>query len=256
MKKIATTLVLILFTCIFTFGQSADEIVKKAYEKNEGSSQYAEMTMKIIRPRWQREISMKFCSLGQDYSLVVITDPAKEKGQSYLMVDNEMWMWNPTISRIVKLGPSMMSQGWMNSDYSNDELLNGGSIVSDYDKKIIGNETVNGKDCWKIELTPKSSTNIIWGKQILWISKDKDLILKNEFYDEDMFLVKTHIASNIKTMDGREIPTQFEIISEDTPDNTTVMTINKIDFDVKVDKSFFTQQNMKKGITLQFPKSN
>ncbi|MBN2892022.1 MAG: outer membrane lipoprotein-sorting protein [Bacteroidales bacterium] len=254
MKKLLTTILFALISSVFVFAQDATAILKRAYEKTEGNSQYAEMTMQIVRPRWQREISMKFCSLGTEYSMVLITDPVKDKGQTFLMVDNEMWMWNPTISRIVKLGPSMMSQGWMNSDYSNDELLNGGSIIEDYDAKITGSEKVSGKDCNIIELTPKDGTTIIWGKQILWISKESDMILKNEFYDEDDFLVKTHIASDIKMMDGREIPTKFEIIPEDTPNNKTVVIMTLIDFDVKVEKSFFTQQNMQKGLSLEFPK--
>ena len=253
MKKIFTTLLLLVFGTVFVFAQNAEDIVKKAYEKNEGSSQYAEMTMQIIRPRWQREISFKFCNLDKDYSLVLITDPSKEKGQGFLKVEDEMWMWNPSISRIVKLGPSMMSQGWMNSDYSNDELLNTGSIITDYDKKITGSEIVAGKDCYIIELLPKKGKKNNWGKQILWISKDTDLILKNEFYDEDDFLIKTHLASDIKTMDGRTIPTKFEIISEDNPNNKTIMSMNVIKFNIKVEKSFFTQQNMRKGMSLQFP---
>ena len=253
MKKISLTLVLLLFGSIFVFAQNAEDIVKKAYEKNEGSSQYAEMTMQIIRPRWQREISFKFCNLEKDYSLVLITDPAKEKGQTFLKVEDEMWMWNPSISRIVKLGPSMMSQGWMNSDYSNDELLNGGSIITDYSKKITGSETIEGKDCYIIELTPKNVGSIIWGKQVLWITKDSDIIMKNEYYDEDNFLVKTHLASGIKSMDGRIIPTKFEIISEDNPKNKTIIEMKVIKFNINVEKSFFSQQNMRKGMSLRFP---
>ena len=252
MKKLISIFTLLVFGVII-FAQTPDQIVQKAYDNSEGLSQYAEMTMKIIRPRWQKEISFKFCSLNKDYSMVLLTDPPREKGQTYLKVDNEMWMWNPSISRIVKLGPSMLSQGWMNSDYSNDDLLNAGSIITDYDKKILGSETVSGKDCWIIELTPKTGTTIIWGKQILWISKDKYLILKNEYYDEDNFLVKTHIANDIKMMDGRELPTKFEIISEDNPDNKTIIIMNVMKFDIDIDKTFFTQQNMRKGMSLQFP---
>jgi len=155
MKKLISIFTLLVFGVII-FAQTPDQIVQKAYDNSEGLSQYAEMTMKIIRPRWQKEISFKFCSLNKDYSMVLLTDPPREKGQTYLKVDNEMWMWNPSISRIVKLGPSMLSQGWMNSDYSNDDLLNAGSIITDYDKKILGSETVSGKDCWIIELTPKT----------------------------------------------------------------------------------------------------
>lgn len=252
MKKYLLMMILLTQTLLF-YGQTAEEIVAKAYEKNDGKSQYAEMTMQIVRPRWQKTMNFKLCSLGQDYSLVLVTDPAKDKGQTFLKVQNQMWMWNPTVNRVVKLGESMMSQGWMSSDYSNDELLNSGSIVKDYDKKITGNDKIDGKDCFVIELTPKSGTNIIWGKQKLWITKVDYLLVKNEFYDEDGFLVKTHLASEIKMMGGREIPTKFEIITVDNPDNKTVINIVNVKYDINVDKGFFSIQNMQRGMNIVFP---
>ncbi len=249
---------LILFLSIFFISislsaQDAKEILQKSNELMQGETQYAEMTMKIVRPTWSRSMSMITCSKGSDYSLLLITSPAREKGQSFLMVENEMWSWNPKIRSVIKIGSSMKSQGWMGSDYSNDELLDESSIVVDYDHKIIGSETVSGKDCYKIECIPKKTSAIVWGKQIKWISKDGYLQLKTEYYDDDNYLIKTELASQIKVMDGREIPTKFEIIPEDEPDQRTIMIIDKIIFDVKVDKTFFTQQNMKKGENIRFP---
>lgn len=252
MKTLLITILILLPS--FLFSQNATEIIKKTYEKSEGKSQYAEMTMQIVRPKWQREVTFKLCNLGTDYSLVLITGPVKDKGQTYLKVKDEMWMWNPTVSSVVKLGPSMMSQGWMNSDYSNDELLNSGSIIDDYNHKLVGSELIENIDCYKIEITPKDDKMIIWGKQVFWITKTSNLIMKNEFYDEDGFLVKTHISGDVKNMDGKELPTRFEIISEDNPNSKTVLIMNYINFDVKVDESFFNQQNMRKGMSIIFPK--
>ena len=47
-----------------------------------------------------------------------------------------MWSWNPAISRLIKLPPSMMSQGWMGSDYTNDDILRESSVVNDYTHEI------------------------------------------------------------------------------------------------------------------------
>lgn len=252
MKKIITILSSLIIS-LTVFGQDATEIIKKSDELMQGKSNYSEMTMQIIRPKWTREVSFKNCSQGNDFAITLITAPAKEQGQSFLKVKNEMWNWNPTISKVIKLGPSMLSQGWMGSDFSNDELLNESSIVVDYTHELLGSETVSGKDCYKIECTPNSNSDVVWGKQIRWVSKTGDMLLKTEYYDEDMYLVKTEIASEIKTMDGKEMPTKFEIIPEDEPDNKTVVTIDKIIFDIDVDESFFSQQTMKKGLSIEFP---
>ena len=111
---------------------SAAEIVERADEKFKGEiTSQGEMEVIIKRPTWERTISLESWSKGNDFSLSVITAPAKEKGQGFLKLYNELWNWNPTISRMIKLPPSMMSQGWMGSAYSNDDILRESSITED-----------------------------------------------------------------------------------------------------------------------------
>lgn len=232
---------------------SAKEIIKKADDKFQGESNYSEMTMKIIRPTWDRTVSFKGCSKGRDLSITLITYPVKEKGQTFLKRYNDMWSWNQKISRLIKLPPSMLSQGWMGSDYTNDDIVKESSIVVDYTHKIIGNEVIEGKDCYKIRMIPKEESAIVWGKVILWISKAGYLQLKTEFYDEDDYLIRTALGKDIKMMGDREIPTRMEIIPEEDPGHKTVVIINKIVYNIDVSESFFSQQNMKKGMALRFP---
>ena len=156
-----------------------------------------------------------------------------------------MWSWNPTINRMIKLPPSMMSQGWMGSDYSNDDILKESSIVVDYTHKIVGNETVGGFDCYKIQLDPKEEAAVVWGKILMWISKEELYQFRVEYYDEDGYLVKTHILSDIKFMYDRKIPTHFEIIPEDKPNQKTLVDIKNVKFDIEIPENFFSQQNMK-----------
>jgi outer membrane lipoprotein-sorting protein len=92
-----------------SFSQDAKEIVKKADDKMQGEkTSYSNMTMKIIRPTWERTITFKSWTLERDYSLALVTSPPKENGQTFLKRKNEMWNWNPTINRLIKLPPSMM----------------------------------------------------------------------------------------------------------------------------------------------------
>lgn len=232
--------------------QNATEIVKKSDAKLKGEkTSKSTMKMTIVRPKWSREISFRNWTKGTKYSLALITSPAKEKGQTFLKRDREMWSWNPAIRRMIKLPPSMLSQGWMGSDFTNDDLLNESSIVVDYNHKILGSETVSGKSCYKIQLTPKPNAPVVWGKIIMRISKKEYLQLKNQYYDEDGYLVKTEIGKNIKTMDGRVIPATFELIPADKQGHKTIVEIQAIQFNKPINDSFFTQQNMKKGMRLR-----
>lgn len=241
-----------LFVCLLPFfahcqkEMTASEIVTKANERMKGeSSGFSAVTMDIIRPAWSRSISFKSWSKTTEFSLSLVTAPKKEEGQSFLKRGKEMWSWNPTINRMIKLPPSMMSQGWMGSDYTNDDLLNEASIVTDYQHKLLSSEKVGDKKCYIVELTPKESAAVVWGKVVMWISKEDFLQMKTEFYDEDSKLVKTQTAFDIRKMGGRIIPTRIELIPSDKPGNKTVIKLESIEFNRPIPDQFFSQQNMK-----------
>lgn len=140
----------------------------------------------------------------------------------------------------------MMSQGWMGSDYSNDDLLKESSIVVDYNHSLLGNEKVGDYDCYKIKLTPKPEAAVVWGKIIKWISKDELLQMKSAYYDEDGYLIKTDYSYDIKKMHDRLIPTRIEIIPEEDEGHKTILIINTMKFNMPIEDSFFSQQNMKR----------
>jgi outer membrane lipoprotein-sorting protein len=245
MKRTILTLLLLPFF-LLTMAQNLEEIIRTADEKFRGTSSYGELTMIIERPGWSRTVSMKNWTLGNDYSLIYITAPAKEKGQVFLKRQREMWNWVPNIERMIKIPPSMMMQSWMGSDFTNDDLVKESSMAKDYSHKLLGEEEIQGYNSYKIELIPHDDAPVVWGKVIMWISKKKLHWLKAEFYDEDDYLVNTEILTDIKTMDGREMPTRLEMIPADEEGHKTILIFDKIDFDIDVKQSFFSQQNMKR----------
>lgn len=242
-----TSLLILLLSVFSLQAQDATEIIRKADQKWNGEkSSQSTMTMTLVRPTWERSLQFKNWTLGRDYSMTLITAPAKEKGQAFLKRNTEMWNWIPTISRMIKLPPAMMSDGWMGSDYTNDDILRESSMVLDFKHRIVGTETIDGWECWKIEMQPKEDAAIVWGKVIRWVSKDEFLMMKSEFYDEDFFLVKTELGTDVKVMDDRKIPTRIEIIPADKDNQKTVLLIDEIAFNITISESFFSQQNMKR----------
>jgi outer membrane lipoprotein-sorting protein len=238
-----------LLSCLFIFpsmGQSAYDIIKQADEKMKGQSSYAEFRMTINRVDWNRTIEMKAWSKGDEESLILITSPRRDKGTAFLKKDDEMWNWQPTIERVIKMPPSMMMQSWMGSDFTNDDLVQESSIVKDYTHNLVGEEEIQGLDCYVIELIPKEEAPVVWGNVKAWISKKELLQLKIEFYDEDDYLVNTMYGENIKDLDGRMLPSVLRIVPEEEPGNSTVLEYLDLDFGVKHPNNFFSIQNMKR----------
>ena len=225
---------------------TAKEIIDKANQLMRGNSSYAEMTMKIIRPKWERTLSFKAWSKGTEYSMIYITEPVKEKGQVFLKRDKEMWNWVPSIERMIKIPPSMMMQSWMGSDMTNDDLVKESSIVEDYSHSLVGNETIEGYDCYKIELTPHEDAPVVWGKIVSWISKEEYFTLKNEYYDEDGYLVNRETLSKIRNAGDRVIPTHFEITPVEKEGQKTTMEFTRVEFNVPIRDDFFSIQNMRR----------
>lgn len=225
---------------------TAKEIIAKADEKTRGQSSQGEMTMSIVRPNWSRTVSLKAWSKGTDYSIILITAPAKEKGQVFLKRRNEMWNWVPSIDKMIKIPPSMMLQSWMGSDFTNDDLVKQSSIVTDYTHKLLGKEVIRGQECYKLELVPLPDASVVWGKIISWITINGYNLWRSEYYDEDMILVNEENAYDIKRMGDRDIPARMEMEPVNKKGNKTILLINTIRFNMTIEESFFSQQNMKK----------
>ena len=131
-------LIIAFFTLTFlkSFAQNAKEIVKLADQKMRGSTMQAEISIKTIRPTWSREMQCKIWMKGNQLSMIMITSPAKDKGIVFLKKKKEVWNWIPALERTIKLPPSMMSQSWMGTDFTNDDLVKESSIIEDYNKLV------------------------------------------------------------------------------------------------------------------------
>lgn len=225
---------------------SAEEIIKKADEKVRGKSSKSTITMKIIRPSWTREMTMKAWSKGDDLSILLVTDPARDKGIAFLKRDQELWNWQPTINRIIKMPPSMMMQSWMGSDFTNDDLVKESSIIKDYTHRIMGEEEIDGRLCYKIELIPRENAAVVWGKIISWVDKKDFLQLKSEMYDEEGFLVNTMYGKKIKMLGGKLLPALLEVIPADKEGQMTQIEYTELEFDIPIESSFFSTKNLKR----------
>lgn len=246
MKKLVFTCMVCLLSIVSSAqSPTAEQIVAKTDDAMRGKSSYAEMTMNIIRPTYQRSLSMNVWTKGDNLSMIVITAPAKDKGQGFLKIRTDLWNWIPSIDRLVKMSSSVMGQSWMGSDFTNDDMVKASSIVNDYTPRMIGSETIRGSDCWKIELMTKPTAAVIWGKVVSWIDKTTYLIVRSESYDEDMGLAQTMEAYDFKKYGNRIAASRTEIIPASKKAQKTEVLIKKATYDQPIADSFFSQQNLK-----------
>lgn len=235
-----------VFLVLYAFqADSALEIVKKADDKMRGNTLKAEIVIKTIRPTWTREMHCKLWLKGNDLAMILIQQPVRDNGISFLKKKKEVWNWLPTLERNIKLPPSMMSQSWMGTDFTNDDLVRESSIVEDYNHKIIGDTLIRERNCFIIQMIPKAEAAVIWSKVILCIDKKDFLELHSRFYDEDGELINTMNSYDIKLMHDRIIPTRFEMIPSDKKGQKTEMIYEKVEYNIPIAENFFSVAQMK-----------
>ena len=234
---------------ISTFAQTLTpkEIIKKSEDKVRGGEQaYSEMTIKIVRPKWSREMKLKSWAKGTDFSMILITEPARDKGSVFLKAESQVWNYIPKFNRVTKLPPAAMSQSWMGTDLTNDDLVRETNKVDDFKYSLLKDTVIDSLTCYQIELIPNEGTNVIYGKIKLFIDKTDFITVRNESYDEDGELVNVLKASDIKLMSGIKMATKLEMIPMGKKGQKTIMTVNKLDTSKALDATFFTKQNMKR----------
>ena len=239
------TIGIFLLTTLHGFPQTAREIVQKADIKMRGSTMQAEMIIKTIRPSWSREMQCKTWMKGSNLAMIFILSPAKDKGVAFLKRKKEVWNWMPALERTIKLPPSMMSQSWMGTDFTNDDLVKESSAVDDYEHSIAGDTIIQDRSCFIIQMIPKPETAVVWSKVIVCIDKKDYLELHSRFYEEEGQLINTMNSYDIKLMHDRIIPTRFEIIPADKKGQRTEMIYRSVKYNLQIDDSFFTTENMR-----------
>jgi outer membrane lipoprotein-sorting protein len=230
---------------LLSLAQDAVTIVKEADEKMRGTTLQGIILIRTIRPTWSREMQIRTWMKGTDLAMILVQLPLKDKGIVFLKRHKEVWNWMPSLERNIKLPPSMMSQSWMGTDFTNDDLVKESSVVNDYTHTIIGDTVIDKRNCYIIRMIPKPESAIVWGKLIVCIDKQDYLELHNRFYDDDGKLINIMNAFDVKLMDGRLIPTRFEMIPADKKNQKTTMIYKSIEYNKPIDDAFFSIERMK-----------
>ncbi len=224
--------------------RDAASILEAGFKHYRGKASEATFEMVIHRPNWERAMKLDAWTKGTDRSLVRITAPAKDKDNGTLMRGREMWTFNPKVNRVIKLPPSLMARSWLGSDFSNNDISKTDSILKDYHHELVGTTTHEGHEVAIIKATPKPEAPVVWGMQLLHI-RDDDVLILQEFYDEDLKPVKRMTGEQIQMMGGRMFPKVWRMQETDKKDQYTLIRYLRLVFKDDLPDHFFTLNRLK-----------
>ncbi len=224
--------------------QTAEEIIAAGVDHYRGKASRAVVEMVIHRPAWERRMEMQAWTKGAGDSLIRITAPAKDRDNGTLKKGRDMWTYSPKVNRVIKLPPALMSQSWMGSDFSNNDLAKSDSILHDYIHTLDGTETHQGHKVYVIRSIPRPQAPVVWGMQITKV-RDDWIVLSEEFFDEDLQPVKRMEADQIVMLGDRLFPRRWKMGHTDRPDQYTLLYYHELEFMDDLPDATFTINRLK-----------
>lgn len=229
---------------LFLSANEAQAIIKKLEKNLRGDYMYSTMRMIVTSKRGTRTVKIESWSEGNDKSFVKILYPKKDKGITFLKIDDQMWQYIPKIERTIKIPPSMMLQSWMGSDFTNDDMVKESSLEEDYHARLLSKDA----NAATLELIPKPNAAVVWGKIIIDVDLKNAVPVKEIFYDDRMQKVRVMTFSHIEQHGSHRIPMVMELqpLDPNKKKNRTKVILEKVNFDAKIDPSYFTKQALKR----------
>jgi hypothetical protein len=227
--------------------ESPREIIDRVDRIMRGESSHGFATMDVVTENWERSVTMEIWSLGTDYSLARITAPRKEAGTATLKADDDIWNYLPRVDRTIKIPASLMMGSWMGSHFTNDDIVKESRLIEDYLIEIVFEGERGGTEVWEFALTPQPEAPVVWGRIQYEVRKDDLLPTWARYYDEDDDLIRTLTFSEYRMMGGRQVPALMMMVPEDKPSEKTVVRYSELEFDIDINKGFFSLRALQSG---------
>lgn len=223
---------------------SVKEVMDKLDNLYRSGSSHGTMEMTIVNARGTRKLTLETWSKGEDDALVVIRAPAREAGTATLKVEEGLWNYAPRADRLIRIPSGLLSDSWMGSNFTNDDLVRETSMEKDYTTELAWVED-GGTRYLQATMTPKKGAPVVWDKVVYRMTADEWLPVDANYFDGGKS-VRVMTFSDVKEMDGRRLPTVMELKPANKNESTRV-EYKKLKFDVKVDDSLFSQQGLRRA---------
>src|SRR5664280_569846 len=243
MKKILILIIATLLLESFS-GPDANEILDKVDKNMSSKNRVFESEMTIHGRRSSRTITARSYSEGTKQSFTEYLSPAREQGTKMLKLEKQLWIYSPSTDRIIQISGNMLRQSVMGSDLSYEDMMDDRKLTEIYNAKVAGNETIDGRNTYILELTAKVEDATYYSQKI-WVDTEHFVPLKQELFAKSGQLLKRITMSDIKQVQGRWFPMSavYKDVLKDGSGTEFKMTTVK--FDQNIPEYIFTKAALK-----------
>lgn len=221
-----------------------DDVISHLDELYRYDSSHAVMTMTVARERGTRELTLESWSRGEDEALIVIRAPSREAGTATLRTPDGLWNYAPRADRLIRIPTGLLSDAWMGSHFTNDDLLRDTSYDEDYTSELSW-ATRDGTRYLQVTMTPRPEAPVVYTRVLFQLTPDDWVPVRAEYYDEGR-LMRTMRFEDIRTVQGRRLPMRLVLEPADRPAERTEMRYDQLRFDIPVDADLFTHRGLRR----------
>jgi hypothetical protein len=236
--------------------QTAREIIEKATDVIEYDAMEMVSTLKIYDAKGSeriRQVTTATKKFGEtSKTLIKFIAPADVKGTALLIYDHEstsddMWIYMPALRKTRRIVSTEKGKNFMGSEFTNADMSK--PNMNDFQYKILGTETHEGKTCWKIESVCNNESVASengFSRKVSFIEKGTYLSHKVEFYDLQGKLHKLQFFRQYKKEpSGKYFAYEMEMKNEQNG-RRSLMIINKFQTGSNLPESAFTAAMLEK----------
>jgi len=260
MKKTLSVLAA-LFVTANLFALSGYDVVKKMDEVAEPKNSSSTATLTIHSKKGNdriREVVMKSKDYGNvKKEVIVFQTPKDVQGVGYLMFDypedakgnkknSDNWLYMPAMKktrRIASSGTEGEGQ-FMGTDFTYEDM--GERAISKDNYTLLGEETVDGVACYKVECVSKAGTEKD-PRRIVYCGKDDFIMRKVEFYDRQNNLHRVLTTSGLKTIGGYKVNTIMKMENVQSGTWSSLEMKNIVYDNAQIDDNIFTVASLERG---------
>lgn len=178
-------------------------------------------------------------SKGNDKTIVSVTEPASERGQTMLMSGRELWVFLPSVSQPVRLSMAQRLTGQV----ANGDLARA-NFAGDYTPRILRTDIIDGEKYTVLELIAVDKS-VTYQRAVYWVKQKNTFPYKAEFYALSNRLLKTAYYENFKMMAGKMRPTRLVMVDSLRAGEKSILEYEAMKVRDIPDK-FFTKDYLKK----------
>jgi len=199
----------------------------------------ASMVQNKVRQGVKSYESLYFRRDKTDEFLIVILAPDTEKGNGYLRVGENFWMYrqNTRTFQHISRDESIMGTDAKGGDLEKRKLVE--LYRPQTEEGGVTEEMLGKKAVYRFTIIAKVN-DVTYPKQVYWVQRDNFLPLKIESYSLSGTLMQTAYYPKWTVVDGKYIPIQMIFIDEFEKGNKTIVELSGISTE-KLDPKIFTK---------------